>query len=67
MKILFSSSDPGSAQQNESICRQLMYENNNNIALISTPVASKYYLSIFKEKLIIKNDSIKKKKNIRFY
>ena len=52
MKILFSSSDPGSAQQNESISRQLKIENNNNIALISTPVlASKYYLSIFERKL----------------
>ena len=64
MKILFSSSDPGSAQQNESISRQLNIGNNDKIALISTSLASKYYSSDFEKKFILNNDSLEKTKKI---
>ena len=64
MKILFSSSDPGSAQQNNSVSNFLDNSKQEKPALITSFKASNYYSSNFEEKLIINNNDKEKTKTI---
>jgi len=47
MRILFTSSDPGSAQQNDSIAKYIKKRKNSLIGYISSQVAEEYYSSDF--------------------
>jgi len=65
MRILFTSSDPGSAQQNNSIAKYIKKRKNSLIGYISSQVAEEYYQVNFDESLSFKKNEIISKRVIQ--
>ena len=65
MRLLFTSNDPGSAQQNNAVGNLLNQNKNYDLACITSKVSLGYYSSIFKEKLYFDYDKIHYKSKIK--
>ena len=64
MKFLFSSSDPGSARQNNSVISYIQKNLFQKSALISTKIAYQFYSVDFDKKLIVSDNRGKNFKEI---
>ena len=67
MRLLFTSNDPGSAQQNNAVANLLNLHNTYDTACITSKVSSKFYSSLFKEKLFLDHDKRHHTKKIKNY
>ena len=67
MRLLFTSNDPGSAQQNNAVANLLNLHNAYDTACITSKVSSKFYSSLFKEKLYLDHDKRHHTKKIKNY
>ena len=65
MRILFTSNDPGSAQQNNAVANLLNQNKSYDLACITSKVSLGYYSSIFKEKLYFDHNKIHFKNKIK--
>ena len=65
MRILFTSNDPGSAQQNNAVANLLNQNKPYDLACITSKVSLGYYSSIFKEKLYFDQNEIHYKNKIK--
>ena len=65
MRILFTSNDPGSAQQNNALANLLNQENPYDLACITSKVSLAYYSSIFKKELYFDLNEIHCKNKIK--
>lgn len=67
MRLLFTSTDPGSAQQNNGLINYLNKNGIYDVAYISSLVGSKYYSSVYKNKLCLEFDLKSNKKKINVF
>ena len=65
MRLLFTSNDPGSAQQNNAVANLLNQNNDYDLACITSKVSLGYYSSNFKEKLYFDHDKMHYKNEIK--